>query len=661
MALRRKSPFVRNTTVPSRTNRDDVSFDYRKTTTTASVVRILPVSCYRLVPIAAVWCCYYINLLIIPINSFSIPTATNSRAEYLHVFAKNGRGTVRTLSLHSSSLHPHKQLHSRTTSLYSALMSNEQQQQQNTSGIKNINSNENVIDPNIVIQELLSEENNENGSGLRKAVSYLKNDILKNVQQNSIQLSRETWDLIFNTIEERTAFAEENTENLRQIQTNALFPLQSMARQEMTDMYNCLYELGQLQLYGAVSTVDKVITNANDAASVIIASKDRLNTNLKQLPAIGSYTVPPNLMEEILNMPMSALTPQPTNTLLYAGGAFALLEGIVSFATGISLDVLVLATIAFTLIDRIFINGAIIETLYKLFTPGMQQKVTKHEAGHFLIAYLLGCPVEGIVLSAWAAQQDRRFNGRAVSAGTSFFDPILSEQMNTIQPKVTRSSIDRYSIIVMAGIAAEANEYGRADGGYGDEMALVTFLSQFASGRVRSNDSSAAISSTWNSETIKNQARWGALQAVLILRQYKPCYDALVDTLERGGTLGDCIYSIEKAGRDNNLQPLIKPVGYIVDDPSRNYIQWTTSIPTTTTSMTDNNNVQIDSSVSSSSTTSIDNTNNILEQQQKQVPLVTRAPTSEFNPEEATKSLQEYRAEVERKLQEVESKLKELK
>ena len=108
----------------------------------------------------------------------------------------------------------------------------------------------------------------------------------------------------------------------------------------------------------------------------------------------------------------------------------------------------------------------------------------------------------------------------------------------------------------MAGIAAEADNYGRADGGAGDEMSLVAFLSQL----------NAGTSGSWNSDTIRNQARWGALQAVLMMREYKPAYDALVDALERGGTLGDCIFAIEKAARDAGLGPVKHPNGFIVED-----------------------------------------------------------------------------------------------
>mmetsp|Transcript_7774 Transcript_7774/g.21686 ORF Transcript_7774/g.21686 Transcript_7774/m.21686 type:complete len:510 (+) Transcript_7774:71-1600(+) len=338
-------------------------------------------------------------------------------------------------------------------------------------------------------------------------------------------ISREQWQQIFELIEETTANAEENTENLREL---AEFPMQSTARAEMTAMYKALKESGQLQLFGAVDT---------------------------RMPlAAGSTNVPPPILERILDLPMTALTPKPNNSLLIAGVGVALLEGFLSAFLGIPLNALVAATLLFVSLDRIFLNGALFETLLKAFSPGVQDKILKHEAGHFLAAYLLGCPVEGIVLSAWAALQDRRFGTRQVSAGTSFFDPELSKQINNRQ-SVTRSSVDRYSIIVMAGIAAEADNYGRADGGAGDEMSLVAFLSQLNADNARS----------WDSDKIRNQARWGALQAVLMLREYKPAFDALVDALERGGSLGDCIFAIEKAARQHGLEPLTHPLGYVVE------------------------------------------------------------------------------------------------
>lgn len=122
----------------------------------------------------------------------------------------------------------------------------------------------------------------------------------------------------------------------------------------------------------------------------------------------------------------------------------------------------------------------------------------------------------------------------------------------------------------MGGIAAEALNFGRADGGYGDELALVTFLTNL--------NPKGGGAQTWNIGSIKNQARWGALQAILLLTEYKPCYDALVDALERGGDLGECILAIESSAKDNDLGPVQKPLGYIADQGV--YGEWVTEDPT---------------------------------------------------------------------------------
>jgi hypothetical protein len=407
----------------------------------------------------------------------------------------------------------------------------------------------------------------------------------------SLDIDRQRWQRIFDAIERRTAEAEENSVNTR-ASGDIEYPLISPARMEMTNMYDVLKQQGHLKLFGASSQIP---------------------------PAAGSKNVTPILLEQITGLSMKALTPKPTPTLLIAGVVLALLEGFASLATGISFNLLVSATLLFTVFDKLFANGAIFESFVKLFSPGISEKITRHEAGHFLCAYLMGCPVEGCVLSAWAALQDARFDKRSVTAGTSFFDPALSREMNS--QKVTRSSVDRYSVIVMGGIAAEATQYGQADGGAGDEMALVAFLSQLNGN-----------SNTWNDTTIRNQARWGALQAVLLLKQYKPCYEALVDALERGGTLGDCTHAIEKAGRDNNLGPLNEPLGFILDQGP--YGEWTTEA-----------SANVGEQVARASVNSV---------------APSQATASQLTEEESINQLQEYKAQVERKLQEIDNRIKEL-
>lgn len=406
--------------------------------------------------------------------------------------------------------------------------------------------------------------------------------------------NKERWTKVFATIEEQTAQAEETVEvNTRKI---AEFPLTSQPRNAMTQMYQTLADQNQLQVFGAI--------------------------NSRLPPAAGSHAVRPSLLEEVTGLPMQSLTPKPSDNLLLAGISVAVLELIISVALGINLNLLAGVTILAAGFDRLVLNGAVAESVYKIFNPEVQVKIQRHEAGHFLAAYLMGCPVEGCVLNAWEALADTRFgSGRQVTAGTSFFDPILSDQINSQSRAVTRSSIDRYAVIVMAGIAAEAIHYGQADGGAGDEMALIAFLSQL-------NGSSK--SPPWNNVTIRNQARWGALQAVLMLREYKPCYEALVEALDNGGKLGDCIYAIEKAARDNNLGPLKDPLGYIMEK-GPDTEEWTTERPASF--FEDNGITPTNNSATASAS----------------------QPT--MNPEDSLAKLNEYRQQVEDRLKAIDEKL----
>lgn len=350
---------------------------------------------------------------------------------------------------------------------------------------------------------------------------------------------------IFDSVERATAESDENTVNKRALVSDD-------ARAQMTALYKLLREGGRLRAFGAVGR--------GPPASAVAATFGG-----PIYPAAGSKIITPDLLGRItrangLEIDMVNLTPRQTNVLLYGGAFLALLEGVVSLATDVDFNFLVACTLLLAVMDQLLVSGAFSDTVQRLLQPGTTARIARHEAGHFLAAYLLGCPVEGVVLSTWEALRDGRFGGRAsaVSAGTSYFDLDLSEQIEGRRP-LTRESIDRYSVIVMAGIAAEAMEYGRADGGAGDEDALVRFLRSL---NPRSGNAVAA----WTPELIRNQARWGATQAVLLLKEYRPCYDALVGALDRGGNLGQCIAAIEEAATKEGLGWLRKPLGRVLEE-----------------------------------------------------------------------------------------------
>lgn len=461
-------------------------------------------------------------------------------------------------------------------------------------------------------------------NNLDKILSYLETHSSSIPSLTGAQLQS-----IFYAIELATAQSDENTVNKRAIEdaniSSAQIEFQALdrVRAQMTKLYRLLREQGRLNVFGAIGRLPP--------SSISMASP--LEGTV--YPTSGSKIITPKLLETITNIEMINLTPQPTNLLLYGGGALAILEGILSLYLGINFNLLVVITLLLFLMDQVLVSGAVSETALRMVQPEMTRRITKHEAGHFLCAYVLGCPVEGVVLSTWAALNDGRFGGRsgsAVSAGTSYYDLDLSEQIAGTKP-LTRESIDRYSIIVMGGIAAEAVEYGRADGGAGDEEALVRFLRSL-------NPRSGNAVSAWTPELIRNQARWGATQSVLLLKEYKPCYDALVDALERGGDLGQCIVAIEDAAKREGLGFLRSPMGKVLEEGE--YGKW---IPITEEELSSNGDMPINNGFSSLPT----------EGQTNGVPTYGEDPitsTEEF--------LKKYRDVMEKKLATIDDQLEEM-
>jgi hypothetical protein len=231
----------------------------------------------------------------------------------------------------------------------------------------------------------------EETSNFGKAIRFLKS------HPDEIDVSRDRFGQIFDAIEERTSDAEVNNggggapdDQQQQQQQN---PIISESRKEMTEMYSLLKEQGHLKLFGAITK--------------------------ENMPASGSHTVRPTMLETITSLSMSSLTPRPSNTMTFAGIVAALAAAGVSEFFGWNLNLVFFTCLTAALTDQLFLNGALSESSLKLLSPETQPKIARHEAGHFLCSYILGCPVEGYVLSSWDALKDPRFRGMGVSAGTS--------------------------------------------------------------------------------------------------------------------------------------------------------------------------------------------------------------------------------------------------
>lgn len=235
-------------------------------------------------------------------------------------------------------------------------------------------------------------------------------------------------------------------------------------------------------------------------------------------------------LEARAGVPIGALAPRRSTAFWWQLAGVGLVVGVnaLAAAAGVeglaqpALAVLFLAWVA----DARLARGAVFETLYRAVKPEYAEKVLKHEAGHFLSAYLMGSPVRGYVLSA----ADALKAGIPGQAGTVFTDARLEAELQ--RGKLSGSALERFSIVLMAGIAAEALMYGQAEGGASDEAVLVGIL--------------GGISPPWPPAAVVNHARWAALEAILLLRQHSAAYEALVDAMRAKKPLGECVAVIER-------------------------------------------------------------------------------------------------------------------
>jgi hypothetical protein len=147
-----------------------------------------------------------------------------------------------------------------------------------------------------------------------------------------------------------------------------------------------------------------------------------------------------------------------------------------------------------------------------------RHRIVHHEAGHFLVAYLLGIPVTGYTLSAWEAWKQ----GQPGLGGVTFDDEELASQLE--MGKITAQMVDRYCTVWMAGIAAETLVFNNAEGGADDKNKTLKVLTILG----------------FSESAYQQKLRFHALQAKTLLQENWSSYEALVNAMRHHSSVEDC-------------------------------------------------------------------------------------------------------------------------
>lgn len=154
-----------------------------------------------------------------------------------------------------------------------------------------------------------------------------------------------------------------------------------------------------------------------------------------------------------------------------------------------------------------------------------RDRIVYHEAGHFLVAYLLGIPITGYTLTAWEAFKQ----GQPGSGGVTFDTQALSP--DPLAAGEVRLTLERFCTVWMAGIAAETLVYDGAEGGAEDRQKLREALT---------------LLGIPPSQHLTKE-RWATRQAQTIIEENFSAYELLVEAMKQRASVTECSEVIGKA------------------------------------------------------------------------------------------------------------------
>ncbi|MBT9312621.1 ATP-dependent Zn protease [Leptothoe kymatousa] len=191
-----------------------------------------------------------------------------------------------------------------------------------------------------------------------------------------------------------------------------------------------------------------------------------------------------------------------------------------------------LATVTATLLGLVTIDqlgwqgrgGRLLIDWLSQRSPEYCDRIVRHEAGHFLTAYLLGIPIDAYTLTAWEALKA----GIDGTGGVIFKTDEIDQAVKI--GKISQQEIDRYCTVWMAGIAAEEITYGKAEGGHDDCIKLNLLWQQI-------NRPLAEV---------PLKQRWSTLQAKTLIEKQPDAYSALIDAMAERKPVCECCDLIEQ-------------------------------------------------------------------------------------------------------------------
>ncbi|KAK7399475.1 hypothetical protein VNO78_10658 [Psophocarpus tetragonolobus] len=240
----------------------------------------------------------------------------------------------------------------------------------------------------------------------------------------------------------------------------------------------------------------------------------RRTTSLRELTSLGIKNA------ENLAIPSVRNDAAFLFTVVGTTGFFAVLAGQLPGDWGFFLPYLI-GSISLVVLAVGSISPGLLQAAISSFSslfPDYQERIARHEAAHFLIAYLLGVPILGYSLDIGKEH-------------VNLIDERLEKLIYSGQ--LDAKELDRLAVVSMAGLAAEGLTYDKVVGQSADLFTLQRFI----------NRTKPPLSK----DQQQNLTRWAVLFAASLLKNNKVIHEALIAEMAKKASVLECIQAIENA------------------------------------------------------------------------------------------------------------------
>ncbi|KAF8017935.1 hypothetical protein BT93_H2983 [Corymbia citriodora subsp. variegata] len=169
---------------------------------------------------------------------------------------------------------------------------------------------------------------------------------------------------------------------------------------------------------------------------------------------------------------------------------------------------------------------------------------TQHEAGHFLVAYLLGVlPKEYKVLKTGNSSQDQFAGGTVKFVGFEFLSEVprldtLYESIGSTESSykvykrcISSKTFNNFSCVILGGLVAELLSFGYSEGLHSDVDKLDRVMRWLGLAE----------------STAKPHVKWASLNTAFILHHHHETRLQLAKAMGSGKSIGSCINIIENS------------------------------------------------------------------------------------------------------------------